>query len=103
MKTLFPYSPPLNRRDFLARAGMAAAAACLARSTSLAAFGPAYQSGIRSGYQNAALEQQAAQTNRYNDVVEGRVQIPGLTGSGVTFSADHRVASPVHIAPQSRN
>lgn len=43
-----------------------------------AQFAPAYNQALGSQYQQAQLQQGAQQTNRWNDIVEGRVSIPGL-------------------------
>lgn len=45
----------------------------------LAGFGPAYRQGIQTGQQEAAIERQADQERRWNDVVSGTTPIPGLS------------------------
>lgn len=44
----------------------------------LAGFGPAYRQGIATGQQEAALERQADQERRWNDIATGTTPIPGI-------------------------
>lgn len=47
----------------------------------LAGFGPAYRQGIQTGQQEAAIERQADQERRWNDIATGSVPVPGLSES----------------------
>lgn len=44
----------------------------------LAGFGPAYRQGIQTGQQEAAIERQADQERRWNDIATGTTAIPGI-------------------------
>lgn len=45
----------------------------------LAGFGPSYRQGIQTGQQEAAIERQADQERRWNDLSSGAASLPGMT------------------------